>query len=44
MSRPLPKTGPGRILRQIWKDRISYLFLLPFALSFILFTVLPVLT
>ncbi len=44
MSRPLPKTGPGRILRQIWKDRVSYLFLLPFALSFILFTVLPVLT
>ena len=44
MSRPLLKTGPGRILRQIWKDRVSYLFLLPFALSFILFTVLPVLT
>lgn len=44
MSRPSPKNGPGRILKQIWKDRISYLFLLPFALSFILFTVLPVLT
>lgn len=32
------------MLQKIWKDRISYLFLLPFALSFIIFTVLPVLT
>lgn len=33
-----------RVVRKIWKDRVSYLFLLPFALSFITFTILPVLT
>jgi multiple sugar transport system permease protein len=31
-----------RLLSQIWKHRISYAFLLPFASIFILFTVLPV--
>ena len=39
-------TGSGlKILgRDIWHDRISYLFLLPFALVFITFTVIPVVT
>ena len=44
MSGPAKTTVVGRFMRQIWKDRVSYLFLLPFALSFILFTVLPVIT
>ncbi len=44
MSGPAKSTVVGRFMRQIWKDRVSYLFLLPFALSFILFTVLPVIT
>lgn len=33
-----------QVLQKIWKDRVSYFFLLPFALSFIIFTVLPVLS
>ena len=33
-----------QVLQKIWKDRTSYLFLMPFALSFIIFTVLPVLS
>ena len=44
MSGPAKTTVVGRFMRQIWKERVSYLFLLPFALSFILFTVLPVIT
>ena len=32
------------VMKKIWSDRVSYLFLLPFAVSFITFTVLPVLT
>ena len=32
------------VMKKIWSDRVSYLFLLPFAESFITFTVLPVLT
>ena len=32
-----------KALKGIWKNRISYLFLLPFAVTFIAFTVLPVL-
>ena len=35
MSGPAKTTVVGRFMRQIWKDRVSYLFLLPFALSFI---------
>ena len=31
-------------MKKIWSDRVSYLFLLPFAVCFITFTVLPVLT
>lgn len=44
MSTVKRKPAAGRILCKIWKDRVSYLFLLPFALSFIIFTVMPVLT
>ena len=32
------------VMKKIWSNRVSYLFLLPFAVSFITFTVLPVLT
>lgn len=34
----------GDVMKKIWSDRVAYLFLLPFAISFITFTVLPVLT
>ncbi|HIW73239.1 MAG TPA: sugar ABC transporter permease [Firmicutes bacterium] len=44
MSRSARNSGVGRVMRRIWKDRVSYLFLLPFALLFTLFTVLPVVT
>lgn len=44
MSGSAKSTVVGRVINRIWKDRVSYLFLLPFALSFILFTVLPVIT
>lgn len=44
MNRSAEKNGFGRFMREVWRDRLSYLFLLPFAVSFILFTVLPVLT
>ncbi|MEG0570213.1 MAG: sugar ABC transporter permease [Oscillospiraceae bacterium] len=33
-----------RVIKKIWADRISYLFLLPFAILFITFTVLPIFT
>jgi len=42
-TKPL-KIGPGlaKAVSRIWKFRISYLFLLPFASVFLLFTVAPV--
>lgn len=38
-----PQGRLGRIGRKMWHDRVSYAFLLPYALVFITFTVLPVL-
>ena len=39
-----PRRSPiSRFFRDMWEQKISYLFLLPFAVAFILSTVLPVL-
>ncbi len=37
-----PRQGVGAVFRKIWHDRVSYAFLLPFAVVFLAFTVLPV--
>lgn len=44
MKVPEKKSGAGQLFRDVWRDRVSYLFLLPYASMFILFTVLPVVT
>lgn len=47
VSANVPESRPGRmitLLREITRNRVSYYFLLPFMLLFLVFTVAPVLT
>ena len=37
-----PQGKAAFVCRKLWRDRVSYAFLLPFAAVFIIFTVLPV--